>query len=236
MIFSKVLSIIEERIKNEYDMSSFIKHKGERGRQREGILRTILDDFLPESYGVATGEIITFRGEKASPQTDIIIYDKLNMPIIGKSSSLQQVPLEAACAVIEVKSVLNSAALNDASSKFQKIREMPRCRYHYPVKEHMRRGPIFYAFGFTSKVTLETCSDFIADNSVDEDTSCFALDKGVAFWLSYEESLVPIHLDLKAGENSYSQSLSFFISLLLNDLQFIDIGLPKFTDLILSEE
>lgn len=180
--------------------------------------------------------MIRFKGDGVSPQTDIIIYDKLNMPVIGKRNALQQIPLEATYAVIEVKSVLDGAALKDAGEKFRRIREMPRCRYHHPVKEHMRRGPVFYAFGFTSKVSLETCRNFIAENSVGEDTGCFALDKGSAFWLGHEGRWIPIYLDFRLDEDNYSQGLSFFIATLLNDLQFVDIGFPNFADIIMSEE
>jgi hypothetical protein len=58
-----------------------------------------LKENLPEKYGIATGEIIPFRGNLSSPQCDIIIYDRLSFPIIGKSAAIQQVPYEAVYAI-----------------------------------------------------------------------------------------------------------------------------------------
>jgi hypothetical protein len=104
-----------------------LNHRGERGRQREDNLRKFLSDHLPAAYGVATGEILPYKGNKLSPQCDIIIYDRLRMRIFGKNDAVQQIPLEAVYAVIEVKSELNSTALADMRKKVHFIRKMPRC-------------------------------------------------------------------------------------------------------------
>src|SRR5436190_20927616 len=113
MIFSKYLAEYEKLLQSKYTISGTIRHKGERGRQRENGLLMFLRETLPAAYGVATGEIIPWIGKDPSPQCDIIIYDRLRMPIFGASEAVQQVPLEGVYAVIESKSVIDSKAIAD---------------------------------------------------------------------------------------------------------------------------
>jgi len=75
MLFSKSFSGIQRVFRERYEISTSIRHGGERGRQREHGLTTFLRETLPEAYGVATGEIIPYRGEQPSPQCDVIVYD-----------------------------------------------------------------------------------------------------------------------------------------------------------------
>ena len=142
MIYNLALMSIQKTIHEEYELSTSIRHRGERGRQRENGLLVFLRENLPMAYGVATGEIIPFQGAVASPQCDIIIYDQLRMPILGRSKAVQQVPLEAVYVVIECKSVLNKAALKDAETKFSKIQALPRCPLKTKLKKGMSRGPL----------------------------------------------------------------------------------------------
>lgn len=126
MIYTSALSRIEKIIHEKYELSATIRHRGERGRQRENGLLVFLRENLPTAYGVATGEIFSFKGSLVSPQCDIIIYDQQRMPILGRSEAIQQIPLEAVYGVIECKSILDKAALKDANKKFSKIRALPR--------------------------------------------------------------------------------------------------------------
>src|SRR5712691_10167989 len=105
MIFKAYLSRYKRLLQQKYSVSTTIWHKGERGRQRESGLMMFLRETLPTAYGVATGEIIPYVGEKPSRQCDIIIYDRLKMPIFGANEAVQQVPFEAVYAVIESKSL-----------------------------------------------------------------------------------------------------------------------------------
>src|SRR4051812_14903543 len=98
----------------------------ERGRQRENGLLIFLRENLPAAYGVATGEGIPYRGPTASPQCDIIIYDQLGLPILGRADAVQQVPFEAVYAVIECKSQNDGKALKDTQRQIQLKRPLRR--------------------------------------------------------------------------------------------------------------
>lgn len=167
MIFASILAKIEKSFHERYDISSTIRHKGERGRQRENGLFLFLKENLPEAYGVATGEIIPFRGEEVSPQCDVFIYDKLHMPILGRSEVIQQVPLEAVYAVIECKSVIDSKAMKDARIKFDKFRRILRCASRIKLKKDMSRGPYFDLFGYRLKAPSRSCVKFMESNGFD---------------------------------------------------------------------
>src|SRR5262245_25435663 len=171
---------MQKTIHDEYELSTTIRHRGERGRQRENGLLVFLSENLPIAYGVATGEIIPFKGLSVSPQCDIIIYDQLRMPILGRSKAVQQVPLEAVYAVIECKSILNKAALKDAEMKFSKIQMLPRCPSKTRLKKGMQREPVYILFGYRIKTSVQSCLDMMERN---EDTTVVALDSGCGIWV-----------------------------------------------------
>src|SRR5215467_3299636 len=123
MIFTKTFAHYERLLHQKYAVSSTIRHKGERGRQRENGLMGFLKDNLPAAYGVATGEVIPYRGPDPSPQCDIIVYDRLRMPVLGGPGAVQQVPLEAVYSIIECKSVIDQKALADTEAKIRAIRK-----------------------------------------------------------------------------------------------------------------
>jgi hypothetical protein len=65
MLFSSALPSIEKILHEKYVLFSSIKHRGERGRQREAGLSDFLEEHLPQAYGIGTGEIVSFRGRKS---------------------------------------------------------------------------------------------------------------------------------------------------------------------------
>jgi len=182
MSFSATLAAIQRRFLADYDVSSTIRHKGEKGKQREFGLITLLREHLPLAYGVATGEILAHDGT-ASPQCDIIVYDQLYYPVLGKNDAVQLVPLEAVYAVIEVRSHLNLNALSDSHAKFAAIKRMPRRPPRSRLKKGMQREPCFVTFGFKLKTNLEA----LLQHHRKMDTVIVALDTGVGFTLGDKE-------------------------------------------------
>ncbi|MDX2214700.1 MAG: DUF6602 domain-containing protein [Oculatellaceae cyanobacterium bins.114] len=92
--------------------AEILQHMGNRGSARESFILKFLQDFLPETVGIGTGEIFD-RGGRRSKQIDIVIYDRaFPIPKIGIDQWL--FPIEAVIATIEVKSELNSSELRRA--------------------------------------------------------------------------------------------------------------------------
>lgn len=228
MIFSHTFSAFEKLFHEKYILSSTIKHRGERGRQRENSLLLFLRENLPLAYGVATGEIIPFIGDEVSPQCDIIIYDQLRMPIIGKSQAVQQVPLESVYGVIECKSVLTKAFVNETHEKFEKIRKMPRCNSFESIEEETI-PPFFMVFGYK----LKTSVDNLISSMKYDDTTIISLDNGLNVWIEGRDKPVWIEAtDMNKGEY---QTLVLFYMLLLDTLKKIDLGEPNFMEMLIQD-
>ncbi len=94
MIHTKIFAGLQRELEAKYEISSTIRHKGERGRSRETGVAGFLKENLPEAFGVGTGEVFSISSEGVLPQCDIVIYDRMRTPIFGKDKSIQQIPIE----------------------------------------------------------------------------------------------------------------------------------------------
>src|SRR5258708_28234929 len=100
---------VEKTILAHLQETGFIGHSGDKGENREDILRDFLKEHLPKRYGVVKGEIITSTGQR-SHAVDIIVYDALNCPLLYSGKTVV-VPVEGVYGIIEVKSRLSKAEL-----------------------------------------------------------------------------------------------------------------------------
>lgn len=226
MIFGKTVAMMGRELRSKYDISSTIRHKGERGRQREHGLISVLEDILPEAYGVATGEIICAYDEQCSPQCDIIIYDRLRFPILGKSSSVQQVPYESVYAVIETKSIIDRAALLDAERKFRAIRKIKRVPARLP--RNADRGPHFVLFGYQLRTTVDACQRYLERDSRRRGDGMIAiLGHGNGIWIEHGRvRSARTRRSFWSGDD-VADTLAFFLAGLIYSLASTDLGKPN---------
>lgn len=101
-----------------------VKHRGERGRAREEVLRQYLREVIPEGFLVATGFIIDSTG-KQSRQQDLIIVRRDYHPRFQVGGT-QFFPVESVAAVIEVKSTLKSRTLRNAIENARSVKALDR--------------------------------------------------------------------------------------------------------------
>lgn len=100
----------------------------EFGDELEVALCQILSNILPDKFGVCRGFLVSKNGARAGD--DIIIYDRLNFPLIRQNSlndfSLkQQVPIEAVYAYIECKNTINTREVLDKSiDQISKVKKL----------------------------------------------------------------------------------------------------------------
>ena len=104
------------------------KHRGETGRRREDDVREFLRAFFPERLAVGTGEIAASDGS-VSPQMDLIVYDRLETPLLDKSESSIVVPIEGVYGVIEVSSRLDVTKLRQDAAKIQEVKALEKRAY-----------------------------------------------------------------------------------------------------------
>jgi len=101
----------QEKMMLDFRKSSAIKHAGDKGTVREGVLRDFLvkERYLPQRFAVSEGSshIVATSGA-TSGQMDLVIYDVFNAPRLLTMNSVQYFPVEAVYGVISVKSNLDS--------------------------------------------------------------------------------------------------------------------------------
>lgn len=105
----------EIAVKSE-QISLLTSHGQTAGNYRELILRSLLEKYLPSRFGVGTGFI-----EGVPKQLDIIIYDKINFPVVFQEGDLVVVHKEAVRGIIEVKTTLDSQKLKESLQAFYDI-------------------------------------------------------------------------------------------------------------------
>jgi hypothetical protein len=98
-------------------------HAGEFGRLREGVSKNFIRFAVPRRLDIGTGFVMNHVGD-VSTQVDLIVYDKIETPLVQDSENQCFYPVETACAVGEIKSVLKKDDFKIAINKLAKIKEL----------------------------------------------------------------------------------------------------------------
>ena len=126
MDLNKVFSTIGSQMLADFDgFQSQITHKGERGSERETSIKLFLEAYLPKRYAIASGEIVDSQGN-TSRQCDLVIFDSQNCPLLLAGKDYRIFPAESVYAVIEVKSVLDTAQLKKAADNIFSVKNLKR--------------------------------------------------------------------------------------------------------------
>jgi hypothetical protein len=100
---------------------TLVGHRAEKGRIVEAVVKTALRAILPGRFSIGTGFAITASG-KTSSQLDLVIYDAMfNAPIILEGGT-GLFPIECIYGFVEVKSLLDGAAIETATKAIGVIR------------------------------------------------------------------------------------------------------------------
>ena len=105
--------------------SRLFTHMGDRGSFRESIIKEFLRPFLPECYGLSSGEIFSCNGEQ-SAQVDIIAYDAIFSTILFRNGPPQLFPAESVFGSIEVKSNLSLHEFGLACGNIASVKRLDR--------------------------------------------------------------------------------------------------------------
>ena len=209
MIHAKIFAGLQKDLEAKYEISSTIRHKGERGRSRETGVAGFLKENLPVAFGVGTGEVFSFNTQGISPQCDIVIYDSMRTPIFGKDKAVQQIPIEGVFAIVEVRSILDVGALKAAAAKFQAIRDLwSAAKPNNASPTWDADGPEFFLFGFKLKTTTNSCLRSLRDSAALE-PAVIALDSGCSIWVGSKPSR-PIWLTTTDPAIGMYATLAFF--------------------------
>lgn len=99
------------------------------GAWKESVIRTVIRGYLPSTFSVGSGFILTPDGP--STQIDILIFDD-SAPVIFRDGDFVIVPADCVRAVIEVKTSLNRNRLHEALHRLNSISRNLRKRCIHP--------------------------------------------------------------------------------------------------------
>lgn len=123
----EALRIQAAKIAADLDNSKLFTHMGDRGAFREEIIKDFLRPFLPDCYGLSSGEIFSMSGTQ-SAQVDVIVYDALFSTVLFRNGPQQLFPAESIYGSIEVKSKLSLSELDRACGNVASVKSLPRRR------------------------------------------------------------------------------------------------------------
>lgn len=167
---------------------SLIKHKAEKGRVVEGVVKAALRAILPVRFSLGTGFIVTSAGH-ASPQLDVVIYDAFhNAPIILEGG-VGLFPVECVYAFVEVKSKLDTDGVKRTAKAIGQIRSFAVEKSYEtyatggPVDKPVAVPlPIFdnlpprsYVFALRSELSTDTLVETIKQSTESADAHIHAL-------------------------------------------------------------
>lgn len=205
---------IEDTMLARFREAGFVKHSGDKGENREHILRDFLSAHLPKKYGVAKGEIITKNGQR-SHSADIIIYDAVNCPILYAEKTVI-IPIEGVFGIIEVKSSLSKAELTGAARQIESFKRMaPRdlavieTREYVTVQRPSRPFGLIVAFDLSNNSLQSLAKNWMELNAEIHNVNYF-----VNYFCIFGEGLVRYEkVNLSAGEKGLLIDTDEFVEL-----------------------
>jgi len=193
---SSLLSDAAKLLRSEFEfIRSSNPHAAEKGSEVEGILRTFLNQHMPQRYHAGSGFIID-NTNNISRQTDVIIYDALSSPLYRASERAQIVPADTVACVIEVKTCLSKSELQNAFEKITSCKSLKK----RPFSDLDQRSTgsqlttvetLGIIFGFDSDISLETLASHLKELNKSCPSNLWpdmvvVLDKGVLeYWVSW---------------------------------------------------
>ncbi len=120
------------RLKVLYNESKSISHAATIGALRESYLRSFFRDLIPQEYFVTSGFLTHSHGDNITPQIDLIVADRMQMPRFTLDESTDMVPIEAVYCLCEVKSELKSLDIDQIAGQMTSTLNLKLNAYHHP--------------------------------------------------------------------------------------------------------
>ena len=193
------ISIVEQywggvarRLQAEVDVfNRLIGHAGEQGRENETALITLLENLPPSRVGVRTGIVID-SSSRRSRQSDVVLFDPTLQPTVMAQVNQMIFPVEVVSAVVEVKTTLTAADLEEFSTKKGALRALQANNSALP--------PAFCLFAYHAWASPQTVGQHIMTMAPDDRPDVFCIvPPGIVGWKSllpdgeYQLGFVPLH-------------------------------------------
>lgn len=183
---------------DSFNASAPIRHAVTKGQSRELQVLDVLGTVLPRRVTVDPNTVVIDQKDAEAPKFDAVILDRTNLPLIWQQDTIRVAMLESIAAFVEVKSMLNSAELEDIFRKSKRARSML-----LPLEGPWAGGPLVAAFAYTcANVNLafyDYACRFWAAKEQAPSVICILNDAVFALVEPLDGSLLLTHLPSRAG-------------------------------------
>ncbi|HBN9644844.1 TPA: DUF6602 domain-containing protein [Pseudomonas aeruginosa] len=209
-----------DELRSLFSATKDVGHNGEKGGFREAFVVSLLQQFLPAHYGLGSGVVVDKWGRQ-SPQVDIVIFDRRTLPPIFERGSRGIYPMDSVLRVVEVKSVVNGASLDQfaklVSALDPKNPEGLKMASKGKLDDGLSYYPVCALFGFES--VLGDLAKKISEHEIlKHKNNPIYLDDGQVCGVKFEEGHF-LHgyrcLNIK-GDN---YALRIFIGVLFDEIE-----------------
>lgn len=238
MDFTEIFRGISAQMQTDFkSITSQIPHMGDRGSNREEVIKDFLKKHLPGKYDIGSGQAISVD-KQISRQLDCVIYAKSSCPL-WYNNHTQIFPSESVCAVTEIKSTIDKSVLEVCIENIRSVRKLPKMSGNRPLANGVIVGgenPSTFGcvFAFSSNTSLETLRDNLnVMNKVvppsERISLLCVLDKGILLNMDVSTgttSLLPDNNTTVVSIESKDDSLLLFFLLLSSYLNAIEVMPP----------
>lgn len=112
-----------------FEQSKDVLHSGSKGTIRENIVSKVIRPFLPQCYGLSSGEAFDKNGIQ-SKQLDLVVYDNMFSYLVPYVENFIQFPCESIYGNIEIKSYLNQAEFTTSVENIRSLKNLVRESTH----------------------------------------------------------------------------------------------------------
>lgn len=137
----------------------------------ESAFRKLLKNHLPERYGITSGYIIPdiISSEYLLYHFDVIIYDKLNSPVLWSEEDFdtsdlgkkRAIPAKYVLSVIEIKATFNEKNVKDSMTKLNQLESLQP--YLHP---YFSCNAVFFEINNSEINNVNILKNFLFDNKV----------------------------------------------------------------------
>lgn len=162
---AEIFALASKKLRQDFEELQAVSHSGVKGAEAEDLIKRFLNQHLPLRFKAVSGFIIDHKDEVSS-HNDVIIYDAFNCPLYRASEDAAIIPNDNVAAVIEVKSRLDKARLENAGEKIAEAkllakRKPPRSTDSYD--QPINYETLGLVFAYDSPLRLETLTSHYAD-------------------------------------------------------------------------
>lgn len=156
------LDAVEEQLLATSRIPANTGHTLHKGTPREAFIKQFLQDHLPETVSIGTGEIIDAKSQPNQPrnQYDIVIYKK-NYPKLDFGGGISGFLIESVIATIEVKSLLTEEELRIACNSAKNAKSLEKHTTSSFRTGYIPPAILNYVVAYDGPVNMTTIANWI---------------------------------------------------------------------------